>query len=613
MAYYPNKTTVKTEIQESTTEFDLSCVHLTTANFGELCCAYVRDNTPREYININTGVFARPEPLQQPVMGEAVLKLRNYYVPYRVLSPQWNDFINRAPHVPTNGTNPILIVEMPYFTAQTMESFLSKSEIATTVTDNSYNYILSNATKKKLTPFGKHCEKIFNQLGYQFVCANDKNTHFNAMRLLAWGKIYLDWYYSNQYAFLTQEAYEVEQILKKDLAGAYVVTENDMLAIFKLTEQVWYKEDYFTSEWDLPTSPSIVATSIGNITIPDITNNGINGTTNTRLIATNNANAAQSPNSPNYKPTNATPFIGGEFGTSTTGNSYVAGVLTQYALDSLKGLTDYVKRYQISVRSIDRYLARFGVILTAEKMQRSVYNGEQVTKMNFGAVYSTADTTNAPIGAYKGQGIINSDGQDHNNFEYEELNEFGIIITTMYIVPKVSYFQGIDRINMISDVESYFNGQWDSLGTQAISNAELYISKNGTSIYGGSGQLNAIFGYLPRQAFYKTAKDRLTGDFVDRNIADNNEWHLFRIIDENDYDQNTNNMKHTPAFCQMVYDSEQYHRIFNYQNTDERNAFKIILQHAVKARIHAKPLYDSYDFEGNGKQIMMDGISSKHN
>lgn len=609
MAYFPNKTSIKTELQESTTQFDLSCVHLTSCNFGELTCAYIRHNTPRERISINTGVFARPEPLQQPVMGSAVLKLKNYYIPYRVLSPQWNDFITRAPHMPANGITPILVKEMPYFTAETIDNFINDTQISTIVTDDNYNYIRANGEKRKLTTFGRHCIKIFEQLGYKVVLGGGKEDHFNAMALLAWGKIYLDWYYSNQYAYLTAEAYEVEQLLKKDDTNAYELTSDDLWSIFRLTEMVWYSEDYFTSQWDLPTSPSMVSTSIGDISLLDITNNA-----SYKQIVTNNQNSITSPTSNNASPNNGTPFVGGYTNQGNPGATYSsAGVLTQYALDSLKGLTDYVKRYQISVRSIDRYLARFGVLLTAEKMQRSSYNGEQVTNMNFGAIYSTAATETADVGSYKGQGIINSEGQEHNTFEYEALNEFGIIITTMYIVPKASYYQGIDRINLITDVESYFNGQWDNLGTQGTSNAELYVSEDGRSIYGGSAQLNAIFGYLPRQAYYKSAKDRLTGDFNDRTIAGSDEWHMFRKIDESQYNQTTNNMKHSPAFCQMVYDADQYLRIFNYQGNDSVNAFKVILQHAVKANIHAKPLYDSYDFEGNGKQIIMDGISSKHN
>lgn len=590
MAYFPDKTTVKTELREATSEVDLSCVHLTTANFFELNIAYYRENTPREKWQCTTGVFARPAPMQAPVMGEATLKLKNYYVPYRVISPQWNDFITRTPHMTATSTIPFIVQEMPYFTAKVLIQFIKEVGYSTTGSSNQYDFIDQDGNYILLTQEGRHCVKILNQLGYQMVMNNTVTEHFDAMPLLAFAKIFVDYYTSNQYSGIYEAGYEVEALFKKDNETAYALTAQDLLNIFELTKSVMYSPDYFTSQWDNPTAPNNVITSFGSIEIKDIT-------------------TLEEPNTQGTVAASDTYAGGTPYLQLATGR-----IITQYALDALKGLTDYVKRMQISSRAIDRYLARFGVMLTAEKMQRSIYNGEQNTTMNFGAIYSTAETEQAAIGDYAGQGQINSAGQNHNIFEFDNLDEFGCIMTLMNINPKIGYYQGIDRQHLIRNVESYFNGQWDNLGTQATSCAELYISPDGRSIYGKQQQFDAIFGYLPRQAQYKIGKDRLTGDFVRKSINKGAEaWHMFRVIDETNYSQVNNTMMHNPQFVNSSYDREQYNRIFNNTEDDNGDKINIILTHNCKANIHAKPLYDSFDFEGEGKKMIMDGQGAKQN
>lgn len=585
MAFYPDKTTVKTELQENVTKCDLSSVHLTTSNFFELGIAYYRENTPREKWTCATGVFARPVPMQAPVMGEATLSVKNYYVPYRILSPQWNDFITRTPHTPYNGNTPFIVQEMPYITAKHMVNFITDTEVATKITTGTPDFTTLGGNYK-LTQFGRHCAKILNQLGYQLIVDSRVSEHFDAMPILAFAKIYLDYYTSNQYATTIQDAYEVEALLKKDEQQAYELTDKDLMKIFKLTQYVNYSPDYFVSQWDNPTSPNTLPTSYGQIYIKDITNTEVE-------------NGALSQ----YNKMSATPYLDPQ-----------NGLITQYALDALKGLTDYVKRMQLSAKAIDRYLARFGVILTNEKMTRSVYNGEQNTTMNFGAIYSTAETADAALGDYAGQGNINSAGQGHNLFEFEQLDEFGCIMSLFSINPKIGYYQGIDRQHLVRDPESYFNGQWDSLGTQATSCAELYVSLDANSIYSQQQQFNAIFGYLPRQAHHKVGKDRLTGDFVRKSINRGADaWHMFRIIDESIYESTTNNMKHSPAFISTKIDADQYNRIFNYQSADGGDMFNIIFSFNINANIHAKALYDDYDFEGEGKKIIMAGQGPSKN
>ena len=598
MAYFPDKQAIKQEIQESVNRFDLSCDHLTTTNFFTPEIAYVRDNTTREKWTNDSGVFARPLPMQLPVMGKAKLSLKTFFVPYRTLSPQWYDFITRSPHMPANGNLPVLVQEMPYFTMDTLQQLFTSAKYATQETIN-WDFKDANGVGYKLTAFGRKAKKTLNQLRYQIIWGELNKTprHYNALRILAFAKVYLDYYYSNQYSLLSQDSYMVDKILKADASTPYKLTVIDFDYIFELTKQSWYSEDYFVSQWDNPTAPNSANTSFGTITLPDITMIGSNVTAGDITNAGSNLiNEGRTP-----------------FATISEDNNNVL-LITQYALDNLKKLTEYVQRYSLSgVRAINRYLSRFGVLLTAEKLRRSEYYGEQITNMQFGAIMSTADTTNANLGDYAGQGIINSDGQEHNHFELDDNKDLGCIMQIFTINPKIGYWQGMARENMRTDPESYFNGIFDAMGTQATSAAELYVSNDGSSAFGKESHVDNIFGYIPRQAHMKLSLDNLTGDFTCRSLNNNtleSPWHMYRTFDDTYF--NNFGVVHSPAFAQTQ-DKEQYLRIFNYTKEEDADHFIVMIQSKVDANMHAKAVYDTYDFEGEGKRIIMQGLGPEAN
>lgn len=602
MAYFPNKQAVKTELQESTNQFDLSCDHLTTANLCEPNVGYIRDNTTRERWNSNNGVLATPLPLQMPVMGKMKLSLKTFFVPYRTISLQWHDFITRTPHIPANGNASIIVQEMPYFKMSTMVKIFTKAKYATETTSNNWDFKVQSTTKKyRLTGYGRHCMKILHQLRYKVIWGTTSTKHINALRLLAFAKVYCDYYYSNQYAFVTADHIAVENLFKKDNNTAYELNETDIEAIFNLTYRTWYEDDYFVSQWDNPVTPNQVSSSFGSLIMQDITSGGddiaIKGYVNTESDAD-----ISKYGSPSLFP-------------STTGDG--DHFITQYAIDSLKKCTDYVHRYAISgVRAVNRYLARFGVLLTTEKLMRSEYYGEQETWMQFGKIYCTSETSEGQVGEYAGQGIGNSDGQEHKEFTLDEMKDLGCIIQIFTINPKIGYCQGIDRNNLRTDPESYFNGIFDALGTQATSAAELYVSEDGTSQYGQEQIIDHVFGYIARGAHNKLALDNLTGDFMFNSMNNgdykNSPWHLFRMLSDTYFNANGLGLTHSPAFA-GANDADQFLRIFNDSNAEDGDHFIVYLQSKIDARMHAKAIYDTYDFESEGKKLVMEGMGPQLN
>ena len=141
-----------------------------------------------------------------------------------------------------------------------------------------------------------------------------------------------------------------------------------------------------------------------------------------------------------------------------------APFISEYALTALKSLTDFMKRNQLAgSKAADRYLARFGKALTSEQLGRSVYLGASMQDIQIGDIMSTSDTVNGnageQLGAYAGKGISYGNG----HFDYET-KEYGMFITVCSIVPKVGYFQGIDRtVKHLSKLDFYMP-EFDNLG-----------------------------------------------------------------------------------------------------------------------------------------------------
>lgn len=343
---YTDKIKVQTELQESTTEHNLSADHLTTTNFCELNVAYYRENTIREHFEADTSVFARPMPMQLPVMGKAKHNLSTYYVPFRVLSPQFNSFITKQPHIAAGYVNePILVEEMPYFYASTPFEAIKRGHeygprLSEQGTPTNFDFIEEGGQYYLLTEKGRYFCKILNQLGYQIIPVNkpkpQDDEKIDAMKLLAFAKVYIDWYANNQYLGQDAAYNAIEQLFAADNETALELTWYNLIDIIFTCRYTTYEPDYFTAAFDRPAAPNDISTSWGNITIKDITD-----TSGNLQVGTDQGGTAVIRNE----------------------DTTALNTITKYALESLKALQDMATRYTLAgTRAVDRYAARFGVV-----------------------------------------------------------------------------------------------------------------------------------------------------------------------------------------------------------------------------------------------------------
>lgn len=650
MASYLDKTQVSTAITENT-KLDLGHQHITTADFMQNNVAYIHEMVPGEKIDVNMESFARLNPLPVPTFGRASMRNRAYFVPFRTIFRGWNDFITDAPHIWSDSKmNSALLTSVPTVTNSNLASMFLQAyaQDIDSVTDGDLMYdanVLNPLTDAYdiydgqrylcFTQEGRQCLKVIESLGYKINWDTSDTKSFSALPLLALGKLACDWYYPQPYTG-NSEYNAVLRLCNAD-TSVLSLTYTDVYAILKLSAYVQYDSDYFVSAFDLPNQPVADAHSdfkLVNIdTAHQLFYSAAVGSQSTTINGgvSNNSGAASATNRVGYADA---PFIepfASVLTSSGSINTHTNTPISEYLLHALHAMTDYMKRHQLAgSRAFDRYLARFGKALPAEKLNRSNYLGAAMQDIQIGDIMSTSDTSGAQLGAYAGKGMTYGNG----HFEFST-DEFGYFIILSSIVPASGYFQGIDRQTLRTTKLQFWTPEYDSLGNQPITGDELYISQN--TAFANIGTFNTalhdkVFGFTPRYADYKVAHDYLTGNFrinslngtnglnagLGFNAADS--WHLMRTFDDVDFANNgtldPDAVVHSVNFMKSK-DWSQYKRIFYADSSvnpqELPDNFTVIHNFEIAAYAPMKALYDTYEFEDKGKKVTLDVNGVKMN
>lgn len=639
---------------DDSTKMDLSCKHITTANWMQLNPIYWKEMIPGETLKVGVENFTRLNPLVVPTFSPgSKLKVSRFFVPFRTIYRGWNDFITDSVHVPSLGTDKNVAIQnkVPIVTNNILiDAFTNHWNIpginsgfgntfATEVldTDGAYDFVVrpedwqsGPGTKYRFTSLGQQAYKIITSLGYRFTFDGRDTQEYSALPLLSYAKVYADYYWPSAYMD-NYNHYVLEALFNADSGVELSLTAQQVFYILTLCTYVCYDSDYFVSAFDNP-----VAASDGNYSkfqlndysIPSPFN--VNGSSTAatvydrRSIVTNTNDNISSATGASVTSTHGTPFVIGE-------NTTFWGVLTQYADSMLHRLTDYMKRHQLAgSRAMERYLARFGKALSAEKLNRSVYLGTDITSIQIGDVMSTSDTLQtvassgakaadtgstssattvigSVLGSYAGKGIAYS----KNDYDGFSTDEYGIYIITASLVPDVFYDQGIDPSLYHVYKSEYYTPEFD-YGMRSITSSELYVPMNGMSAFSGPSAHTQVFGFTPRYAEYRVGKSRLTGSFNIPTLNGNSEfgsdsWYMMRKVDASSFGGSLSGCVHSPSFVYGFNDAGQYNRIFFNDDYDAPDQFVMIYSFDVQSYSPMPSLYENYDWcdEQKGRNITM--------
>lgn len=606
MSNFAKKVSVPSAIKDNN-RFDLSCKNFTTMDFFKLKPVYNRELVPHSSLKIDMGVFTRLSPLVKPAYAECNIINRAFWVPYRTILEGWNEFI-------TDSLYKDQKVVVPYFSSDDLASAFfdggsttaaDEDEFNTAFYSTDYLTILNTLDSRAdfvvrgigqdfnfvLTLFGKHCLDILRSLGYSFRNLHTDNdssvpdsiyadgVNMSAMPLLAYYKLYVDWFRNPNYQFDWSIKFPIVHT-----RGALSVEA--LLNLLKDFRFAFYEKDLYTSAWDNPVAPNSF-TSSDSVQIVDES-----------LIHRVEAGKSKVT----QDSTNGTPIITRGDGSTTV--SY----LSKYILQSLGLLTDYVKRHQLAgTQAMERFLARYGVVLSDAKLQRSVYCGKSVTPIEIADIMNQTaplpDSDMPALGEYAGRGI----GQGSGSFKVSSDEEFGQFIIVSVIIPKISYVQGRDRQLQHINRLDFWTPEFDGLGSQAIRCDELIGFSTGKNMPSDYNPINPdfdsddVFGFSSRYYEDKTAQDKVTGDFIlstDDVTDDMNRYHLARLLPT--YERPVHDLAFTRA------NPNQYLRIFADTNPDFDHFINIFFFN-VSAQLPMKRMFDDYEFEDEdtGKRVKL--------
>lgn len=434
--------------------FDLSHEVKMSGKMGFLYPVLCMDTLPGDTFRDQMTVFARFAPMLAPIMHRIDVKTHFFFVPNRLLTDHWEDFITGG----QDGTAaPILPFVRPVGLG---EAQLQKGS-------------------------------LMNCLGFPpLEGVNDSVEQVSVLPVKAYVKIWNDFYRDPN----LDEAVDLDL---DALGNSEVAFDANGWGI--LRRKGW-ERDYFTSA--LPW-----AQRGSEVLMPLAGTGSVTYRTQSELVP-GDANVALG--------TGPTGLLVTDFG--GTPSAARLENIDEVQLDSSDvSINDLRRSIAIQVwlennargggRYIEQLESHFGQRVPDYRLQRAEYLGGGSQPLTISEVLATADTEGVPVGDMAGHGI--SAGKS-NRFTYR-CQEHGWIIGILSVIPRTAYFQGIERMWSRSTKFDYAWPELAHLGEQEILSKELFFSYNNAHHAANQG----TFGYIPRYSEYKFKNDRVVGDFTD--------------------------------------------------------------------------------------------------
>lgn len=479
------------------TKFNLSHESKLSFNMADLIPVMWTTTVPGDRMKLHQEIMIRMAPLMSPVMHRLNVYTYQFFVPFRLIWDEWEDFITSGPNGDSKPVSPFISINDSDGTSNNFEiGSLADYLGVPPFTDNDIN-------------------------GEVFL----SSLPFRAYQLI-YNEYFRDQNLEKEIPINTVSGVEIRNFgYDPDVDGSDSDSYDYLNKLLKLRKKAWEK-DYFTSAlpWTqrgedvrLPLGDGVVKFNPegGPLYAVDSDGNPITDFSesstaqNLRVQATTGKIYASGSEEDMYgiDPNNS---LIAELPESTTINEFRRSLAIQRWLE---------KNARYGSRYIEQILSHFGVRTSDYRLQRPQFLGAGSSPVVISEVLQTSQSSEtSPQGYMAGHGI--SVGNTHG-FRSHRFEEHGIVMTLMCVMPRTQYFQGLSRDWTRTDNFEYYWPDFAHLGEQPIFNHELYWKPDEDL------DIKGVFGYQSRYAEYKWKPSTVHGEF--RNTLDF--WHMARKFD----------------------------------------------------------------------------------
>ena len=395
-------------------KFSLSHTHLFSCDMGELIPCGLFEVLPGDSIQQSTNMLVRASPLLAPVMHPVDVRIHHWYVPYRIIWDDFEDFITGGPDGMDASAYPVR----------------SGGVVQGTLAD----YLgvppgIDSALPRSALPFR----------AYQLI----------------WNENYRD--------------QDLETAAAISTASGTDVTTSGAL------QNCDWEKDYFTSARPWEQKGPAITIPLGT-SAPVVTNNTpptfeqVTNTTEANLWG--NTGISEARRSVGGVVTNwpvSDEIIFGSQSGLTADLSSASAITINLLREALALQRFEEARARFGSRYVE-YLRYLGVRSSDARLQRPEYLGGGRQTISFSEVLQTAEGTD-PVGSLKGHGIAGVRSNRYRRY----FEEHGIVMSLMSVRPKTIYMQGMNRIFNRRAKEDFWQKELEGIGQQEVLQKEVYV------------------------------------------------------------------------------------------------------------------------------------------
>jgi len=417
--------------------FDLSYDKKFTCDMGQLIPVLCDEMVPGDYFELGNSAVIRFQPMVAPVLHEINFYVHYYFVPYRLMWDDWEDFI-------TGGTDGQDASVLP-----------------------------------RWTPTNTAVGSLWDFLGFP-TGVNPTGALPLDFPRIAYNMIYNEYYRDE--TLITEVALTNETILNRCWEKDY------------FTSALPWQQRGISPALPITGSTSAVFGVAPTLAV-DVNWPAVSGANLVNMQSNSSTNAPGTTDTKEALEANTATVSNQITKTYLDANTVDLSSASPFDLADFRVAFQIQKWMERNARAGARYIeflnAHFGVAPKDDRLQRPEYIGGSKTPVIISEVLQTSETDTSPQGNLAGHGISVSQaycGKYH-------AKEFGVVVGIMSVMPRSLYQQGINRQWLRTTRYDFYFTEFANLSEQAIEQAEIYatgVQAENQTIFGYQGRYDEM-------------------------------------------------------------------------------------------------------------------------